>query len=129
LFFADITLQQLGLEVHLGHEGQRCHNPEHPIKDFTVVDVSGIHTITLRFCACAGAPHARYQLLRSGLFPASLDRPHTAFTLDVLDTFQHLNFQGKLSAYDFYYSLDHKTDNTGTMGLQVRLYVIFENSH
>ena len=99
-------MQQLGIEVHLGHHGQHCPHPENPIKDFTVVDVSGIHTITLRFCACPGAPHARYQLLQSSWFPSSLDRPHTAFTFDVLDTFQLLNLQGKLSAYDFYYSLD-----------------------
>jgi hypothetical protein len=119
LYFADVTLQQLGLEVHLGHLGQHCPHPEHPINDFTIVDVNGIHTITLRFCACPGAPHARYQLLQSSWFPASLDRPRTAFTFDVLDTFQLLNLQGKLSAYDFYYSLDHKTDNTGVHAVQV----------
>ena len=89
------------------------------MKDFTVVDTSGIHTITLRFCGCIGAPHPRIQLLASSWFPASLNHPQTAFTFDVLDTFQHLNVQGKISAYDFYYSLNHKTDNTSTLGIQV----------
>jgi hypothetical protein len=84
------------------------------------VDVTGIHSINLHFCGCVGAPHPRRQLLAVSWFPASLDQPQTAFTLDDLDTFQLLNFQGKISAYDFYYSLDHKTDNTGTMRIQVR---------
>lgn len=46
-------------------------------------------------------------------FPASPDRPHTAFTFDVLNTFQLLNLQGKLSVYNFYHSLVYKTDNLG----------------
>jgi len=107
----------------MGHEGGPCPYPDHAIKDFTVVDISGIYTITLRFCACVGAPHARDQLLAASWFPASLDRPQTAFTFDVLDTFQLLNLQGKISAFDFYYSLDHKTDNTGVCGVQVRISV------
>jgi CxC2 like cysteine cluster associated with KDZ transposases len=118
-YFADVTLQQLGLEVHLGHNGHRCPYSHESINDFTIVDISGIHTVTLRLCACPNAPHARTQLLMSSLLPASLDRPQSAFTFDVLDTFQLLNLQGKISAYDFYYSLDHKTDNTRTQSIQV----------
>ena len=107
----------------MGHEGDSCPYPDHSIKDFAVVDISGIHTITLRFCACVGAPHARNQLLAASWFPASLDRPQTAFTFDVLDTFQLLNLQGKISAFDFYYSLDHKTDNTGVCSVQVHISI------
>ena len=94
-------------------------NPAPPVKGFTIVDVNGIHSVTLRPCACAGAPHTRTQLLAASLFPATLDEPNTTFTFEVLDTFQLINLQGKLSAYDFYYSLDRKTDNTGTLQIQV----------
>ena len=118
-YFADFTLQQLGLYVHLGHEFPSCPYADPAIRDFTVVDVSGIHTVNLHFCGCVGAPHHCLQLLAASWFPASLDRPQTAFTFDVLDTFQLINLQGKTSAYDFYYSLDHKTDNTGALGIQV----------
>jgi hypothetical protein len=105
--------------VHLGHQGNECPHAGPFIKNFTVVDVTGIHTINIHFCGCIGAPHPRRQLLAVSWFPASLDQPQTAFTLDVLDTFQLLNLQGKISVYDFYYSLDHKTDNTGTLGIKV----------
>jgi hypothetical protein len=107
----------------MGHEGDPCPYPDHSIKNFTVVDVSGIHAITLRFCGYVGALHPRNQLLAASWFPASLDRPQTAFTFDVLDTFQLLNLQGKISAFDFYYSLDHKTDNTGVRGVQVDVLI------
>lgn len=120
-YFADVTLQKLRLEVHLGHSGHHCPYSEAPINNFTIVDVSGIHTITLQPCACIGALHLHTQLLASSWFPATLDRPQTAFTFDVLDTFQLLTLQGKISTYDFYYSLDHKTDNTGTLGIAVSL--------
>jgi hypothetical protein len=61
--------------------------------------------------------------------PASLDRPKSAFTFDVLDTFQLLTLQGKTSAYDYYYSLAHKTDNTGLQNLKVFIYLyLFDNT-
>ncbi|KIM74801.1 hypothetical protein PILCRDRAFT_35888, partial [Piloderma croceum F 1598] len=90
----------------------------------TAVNVNGIHTITLQFCGCVGAPHPHNQLLAASWFPASLDQPQTAFTFDVLDTFQLLNLQGKFSAFNFYYSLDHKTDNTGVHSVQVLILII-----
>ncbi|KAF4568149.1 hypothetical protein EYR36_010158 [Pleurotus pulmonarius] len=44
-------------------------------------------------------------------------KPQTAFTFDVLNTFHLLTLQGKLSAYDFYLSIDHKTNNAGNLEL------------
>ena len=32
---------------------------------------------------------------------------------NVLNTFQLITLQGKVSAFDYYYSLKHKSDNTG----------------
>ncbi|KZP28679.1 hypothetical protein FIBSPDRAFT_728847 [Athelia psychrophila] len=116
-YFADESLQNIGLEVQVGHEDTDCNNPIPKSITFEVVDMSGQHTVTLSFCGCPGAAHPRVQLLRIGWFPASVDRPNTAFTFDMLNTFQLLNLQGKLSAYDFYHSLLHKTDN---MGIQRR---------
>jgi hypothetical protein len=52
--------------------------------------------------------------------PASLERPRSAFTFDVLDTFHLLTLQGKISAFDFYYALEHKSDNTGQRKLKVK---------
>jgi hypothetical protein len=82
------------------------------------MNVSGIHTITLRFCRCIGVSHPHKQLLAATWFPVSINWPNITFTFDVLNTFQLINLQGKLSAYDFYNLLEHKTNNTRTLGIQ-----------
>lgn len=53
------------------------------------------------------------QLLRVGWYPASFQRPRTAFTFNVLDTYHKIALQGKLNLYDFYSSILQKTDNCG----------------
>ena len=122
-YFDDTTLQQLGLKIQLGHEGEPCPFPCADTVAFTVVDTSGIHTVNVSFCDCVGAPHRRVQLLRISWMPASIDHPKSAFTFDVLDTFHLLTLQGKTSAYDYYYSLAHKSDNTGLQNLKVTIYL------
>jgi hypothetical protein len=119
-----VTLCALGFKVTLGHEYGTCPFPSAPIKDFTVVDTTGIHTFPVPFCECIGAPHHRIQLLRAQWMPASVERPQSAFTFDVLDTFHLITLQGKLSAFDFYYALEHKTNNTGIDKPKVRLSLI-----
>jgi hypothetical protein len=85
--------------------------------------MSGIHSVNVSFCECVGVPPQRVQLLRASLMPASVDQPKSAFTFDVLDTFHLLTLQGKTLAYDFYYALDHKSDNTGLRNLKVIFYL------
>lgn len=120
LYFSNETLQNIGLKIQLGHDGADCAAPAAKSTDFEVLDTSGQHTITLSFCGCPGAPHPRVQLLRSQWFPATTNRPNSAFTFDVLNMFQLLNLQGKISAYDFYESMMRKTDNLGISRCKVK---------
>ena len=79
-----------------------------------MIDVSGAHHVNVQFCACTGTAEwvENYrQLLRVGWYPASFQRPKTAFTFEVLDTYQKLAIQGKLNLHDFYTTLLQKTDN------------------
>lgn len=46
-------------------------------------------------------------------YPASFNRPKTAFTFDLLDTYHKLTLQGKLNLYDFYTATMQKSDNCG----------------
>jgi hypothetical protein len=81
-----------------------------------VIDINGVHQINLQFCTCTDSPQwvDNYrQLLRVGWYPASFQRPKTAFTFNVLDTYHKLALQGKLNLYDFYLTLTQKTDNCG----------------
>lgn len=80
------------------------------------------------FCECPGCLHPREQLLQAAWFPASLGHPQTAFTFDVLDSFHLLTLQGKTSAFDYYYSLAHKSDNAGLSDMKVHpsLYIMYQ---
>ena len=117
-------MQSLGALLFLGHNGDPCPVPGDFVKDFTVVDITGVHCINIQFCGCyktPGGSHNRIQLLRAHLLPPTHIRPTSAFTFDVLDTFHLLTLQGKLNAYDFYLSLVRKTDNTGIRVINVSL--------
>lgn len=132
-FFSSETLQNIGQQIQIGHDDDGCPAPTSKSTNFEVLDTSGQHTVTVTFCGCPGAQHPRVQLLRMQWFPASMERPNSAFTFDLLNTFQLLNLQGKLSAHDFYWALVHKTDNLGisrhtdsdvsTTGLRVSSYI------
>lgn len=103
------------MEIHLNHPHGPCPAPEVLNDPFVVMDMNGIHTLSLQYCGCSQGRHLeRYQqLLREAWFPASFERPRTAFTFDVLDTYHKLTLQGKLNLYDFYLGILQKTDNCG----------------
>ena len=70
----------------------------------------------MRFCKCSknGFLESFRQLLRVGWYPASVLRPQTVFTFDLLDTYHKISLQGKLNLYDFYHAIMQKTDNRGS---------------
>ncbi|KAI0743687.1 hypothetical protein C8Q80DRAFT_1122102 [Daedaleopsis nitida] len=104
--FIRTSLQDLGLEVQLGHNGKMCPNPSHSPRWIVVRDVSSFHEVAVRFCECID-PTTRtmkaewIQLFRQGWYPATNNRPATAFTFCLLETYQELNFQAKTSLYDY----------------------------
>ncbi|KAJ8456927.1 hypothetical protein ONZ51_g11830 [Trametes cubensis] len=112
------SLKELGLVIQLGHEGELggCSNPI-PRASFTVVDISGRHTVPVNFCGCDRAGDAGdhvQQLLRYKLYPATDIDPNTAFTFPLLQHYHIQSLQGKISMYDYYTSVERLTDNTGT---------------
>ena len=64
-------------------------------------------------CGCLGAATYPIQLLCLNWFPGSWLCPSTAFTFNFLNTFDLVNTQGQVNAYDFCYTFDHKSNNTG----------------
>ena len=79
-----------------------------------VLDVHGIHEVGLDFCGCERAMPRTTQLLRYRWYPATSSEPRTAATFRLLETFQLLSCQSKVSAFEFYTTLARKSDNTGT---------------
>ena len=77
----------------------------------TVVDVTGIHFITVNYCTCAGSDPEYLQLLRSKLYPATLQMPRTAFTFTLLDDFLRDNLECGTSGMNYYSKLRRITSN------------------
>ena len=114
-FFDRESLHSLGFVCHLGHGGAACpiDSPHH---DLVVIDTNGWHKLRVIFCACgtgASQPDHYRQLLRIRWYPASFNRPRTAFSFDLLETYHKVTLQGKLNLYDFYLAIMHKSDNQG----------------
>ncbi|KAF8588544.1 hypothetical protein K439DRAFT_1645511 [Ramaria rubella] len=91
-FFSHVTLKQLGLRVQLGHDGRSCIRPKSSVKDFIVLDTTGIQSMSW--------------------FPASVANPTTVATFRYIELFQCATLQSQISAYNFYSTLEHLTDNT-----------------
>jgi hypothetical protein len=85
-----------------------------------VIDESGIHKVSYRFCACSAADHANNlcQLLRNGWFPATNTDPDTCATFAVLDLFRLLNVTGNVNSYDFIAALERRTDAIASSGIR-----------
>jgi hypothetical protein len=90
-----------------------------------VVSSTGIFRRRIRWCQCPGATDAHIQLLRLNLFSASISRPSTAFTFDVLDHFYIDAMECKTAALNFYNKLRRITNNAfpGTSPVRIPLYL------
>lgn len=109
-------MKALGLRLQLGHPpGAKCVNPVScPGDEFVIIDTNGVHEIGLNFCACGFSSQSRtVQLLRSRLYPATVQNPKTAATFRVLECFELLSYVSKVSVFEYYQSLARLTDNTG----------------
>lgn len=122
--FQEESLMNLGLRVQLGHKAkEQCILPIRK-DNFVVIDSHGMHTVAVDFCGCQTAQTAVRQLLRLRWFPATVSEPSTAFTYRVLEQFQLLSLESKLSAYEFYNSIARRSDNTGLSALKVNLFQV-----
>ena len=78
-----------------------------------VFDLSGIHRLVFRYCHCDRRTAKHIQLLRARWFPATIERPSTAFAFDFLDFFHKLQDQSKCNPYDFYNAVLQRTNAAG----------------
>ena len=125
-YFSKTTFKQLGYRFQLGHPpGESCSFPIASFdQNFTVIDINGIHSVSLDFCGCNTPPPHCVQLLRFGWYPATVGFPRSAATYRVLKTYQMLSFESKASAFEYYQSLARLTDNTGILHIPVRHYLV-----
>ena len=113
-----ISLRDLGLVLQLGHGGENCPNSnvKRDAIAMTVLDCNGVHDVTVMFCNCGlvfGMEATEVnQLIRIGWYPATKEAPRTVATFNVLDEYDTITCEGKISGYHFYKSLVRLTDVT-----------------
>ncbi|KAI1783621.1 hypothetical protein LXA43DRAFT_1102319 [Ganoderma leucocontextum] len=83
------------------------HRGDRPI---VIVDLDGIHEISMTFCACPDAPREDLQIVDLGYYPASTLRPRTIFSERVLDDFSLTNKECKTSARNYFNKLLRTTN-------------------
>lgn len=93
-----------------------------------VIDTTGIHEVTIDYCGCGilGSSRPVIQILRNAWWPATMDKPRTAITFNVLHHFHAISLQGKVSMYDYYLSLSRLVDNTGVKKVHVSEQPLFD---
>jgi len=75
----------------------------------------------IQWCACPGSAPHHIQLFRHGLFLASVIRPKTAFTFDVLDHFYMDAMECKTAGWSFFQKLRRFTNNAAPASVPVGL--------
>ena len=111
-FFESATLMNLGYVLHSGHGSHECSSSSSAHDTvICIVDVIGVFHHKLRWCCCDNAEPHYAQLLRLGLYPASIERPETAFTFSLLDYFEVDGVECKTSANNFYNKLRRLTNS------------------
>ena len=81
------------------------------VRLFSIVDVTGVHQICVRWCMCEDALPVDEQLLANGLYPATSRQPRTAFTFAVLDDFLLASKECKASANSYWAKISRTTNN------------------
>ncbi|KAL1940902.1 hypothetical protein VTO73DRAFT_7538 [Trametes versicolor] len=117
--FRKADLRGLGLVLRPAHNrDEPCVITAKP-SPVVVLHINGVHVVNIQFCECKPETR-RVQLLRMKWWPATPLEPKTCATFALLRQFHLLNLQGKVTAYDFYRSLELGTDNTGLESLPDR---------
>lgn len=123
-----MTVCELGLEMHLGHDGKRCRFSSGVLRNVVVVHERGQSTLKVGFCQCKVGEDGEtvpepLQLLAEKLWPGSWKQPRTAFTFGVLDMHELLSRQATISTQDFYQHLRRRTNGTrpDTVDVSVRM--------
>ena len=129
-YYLRSSLDEIGFRLPLGHAGKhcpittqygQCNEPNvnyinshervyvrtGPI---TVVDITGVHTVSVIWCTCTACDEDPMQLLSLGLYPATYDRPATAFTFRALDDFLLANKISGIAAQSYFERLRRLTD-------------------
>ena len=130
-FFERTNLTAQGFILYLGHGGDPCESisndtfgpsssSQKGLDSVVVVDVLGVHNMSVSWCQCENNNAKHIQLFHAKLFPTTIKRPSSAFTFQVLDYFHIDSVECKASAMTFYTKLRRLTDYVSPEDVPVR---------
>jgi hypothetical protein len=129
-FFTPTTLRNLGFILHIGHNSDCCEaaSDDDPSEDtvLVIVDRGGVFRHTTRWCACKDHPAKHIQPFQMGLYSASIHKPGTAFTFQLLQYFHLDAMECRTSASNFFNKLRRLTNDTFPDTVPVS-YLIFQS--
>ncbi|KAL0566303.1 hypothetical protein V5O48_015717 [Marasmius crinis-equi] len=111
--FKKDTLQNIGLVIRLNHTYHPCPSTEKSHRQLQILDINGIHNVTVEFCNCERRIEPYLQLLRRNIYPATQSVIKTCATFRLLEHLHLLSLVGKGSTYDFYRVLEKTSFNEG----------------
>ncbi|KAG8755118.1 hypothetical protein FRC12_010990 [Ceratobasidium sp. 428] len=114
-FWEPASLAELGLILHLGHNGEPCPQQGRVTVSVLVGDLHGFAHVNVGFCDCANHESRSSQLLAAGLMACTDQLPQSAFTLAMLDHLSVFTTAGKCSVFKYWTVLKRLT-NTGFPG-------------
>ncbi|KAF9026451.1 hypothetical protein BDZ89DRAFT_1161242 [Hymenopellis radicata] len=111
-FFGPQDIHTIGFIPQIGHNGDACPVPHHPVK-VIIVDINGVHDTKVQFCGCDlnTSPNRLEQFMHDSMFPASTARPELAFTFRLLRHIQLLHVECTANTYDINSFIQRCTDN------------------
>ncbi|KAK7041916.1 hypothetical protein VNI00_008897 [Paramarasmius palmivorus] len=114
-YFAPTSLRKVGVSIQLNHAGGTCVKPLQCHSKLRILHTNGIHKVELYFCGCHKKRPQYQQLLRRGLYPATVTegRITTCATFSYLESLQKTSFTTKGSTHDFYRALEKLSDGSG----------------
>ena len=139
-YFQRSALVDQGYILPLGHDGKQCPSngkrrpslcllddcnlctETKPPQEIVIVHSNGIFIHNVHWCSCDKTAH-HLQLSSSGLFPASMHKPSTAFTHDVLDHFHIDALECKTTALSFFNKLRRLTDDVFPSKIKVEVFI------
>lgn len=124
------SLKELGVKLNLGHGGNPClaDLEGKNATDITVVDLNGVHEVSVRWCSCTLNPTYNgrmQQLLRQGFFPSSPDIPRTVFTFRAMRHFHLSQLQGRMSVWDWCNTIHRYSENVVKISVKASEFAEF----
>lgn len=135
-FFQTTPLRNMGFKLLLGHNGNPCPRSvgdgllptnfkTYDDQEVLLVDVMGVQLHEVQWCNCYNRLEPAFQLIQSGLFPATLKSPATAFSFALLDGFYFDVMECHTSAMAVYAKLRHLTNNIDPDSVPVSSSYVF----